>query len=272
MDVGGSKYTTAIATLRAEKGSMFEAMFSDQYPIKKQFDGSVFMDRDGRHFHYILNYLRGSVTTLDDLPPDETVLKELMKEADFYQLLGLKSILSFGIERIEDVCEKELVMQEDISDFVNSGETKKEVIFQNKKLDDLSFTGVSFKHNVSFKRCSMLKVVFTSCTFVGSIKIAFEKCSLAGASFDCCSFSGSCDVTFWKSDLIGSSFCSCNFDAARISFNQTDLRNCNMTNIPDIIRKVREKKVTFNQARYIDGACFDREQIKIMIKQMYNLG
>ena len=116
----------------------------------------------------------------------------------------------------------------------------------------------------------MLKVVFTNCTFVGSIKVVFEKCSLAGASFDCCWFSGSCDVTFWKSDLIGSSFCSCNFDATRISFNQTDLRNCNMTNIPDI-RKIREKKVTFNQARYIDGACFDREQIKIMIKQMYNL-
>ena len=250
---------------------MFEAMFSGQYPIKKQFDGAVFIDRDGRHFHYILNYLRGSVTALEDLPLDETVLKELMKEADFYQLLGLKSILSFGIERIEDVCEKELVMQEDINDFVNSGETKKEVIFENKKLDNLSFTGVSFKHNVSFKRCSMLKVVFTNCTFVGSIKVVFENCSLAGASFDCCSFSGSCDVTFRKSDLIGSSFCSSNFDAARISFNQTDLRNCDMTSIPDIIKKIRGKKVTFNQAKYIDGACFDREQIKTMVKQMYNL-
>ena len=250
---------------------MFEAMFSGQYPIKKQFDGTVFIDRDGRHFHYILNYLRGSVTALEDLPLDETVLKELMKEADFYQLLGLKSILSFGIERIEDVCEKELVMQEDINDFVNSGETKKEVIFENKKLDNLSFTSVSFKHNVSFKKCSMLKVVFTNCTFVGSIKVVFENCSLAGASFDCCSFVGSCDVTFRKSDLIGSSFCSSNFDAARISFNQTDLRNCDMTSIPDIIKKIRGKKVTFNQAKYIDGACFDREQIKTMVKQMYNL-
>ena len=27
----------------------------------------------------------------------------------------------------------------------------------------------------------------------------------------------------------------------------------------------------FNQARYIDGACFYRAQIKTMIKQMYNL-
>ena len=48
-----------------------------------------------------------------------------MKEADFYQLLSLKNILSFGIGRTEDVCEKELVVQEDKSDFVSLSETKK---------------------------------------------------------------------------------------------------------------------------------------------------
>ena len=53
------------------------------------------------------------------------MLKELIKEVDFYQLLGLKSILSFVIERTEDVCGKELGVQKDISDFVNSSETKK---------------------------------------------------------------------------------------------------------------------------------------------------
>ena len=271
LDVGGLKYTTTIATLRAEKGSMFEAMFSGHYPIKKQLDGTVFIDRDGRHFHYILNYLRGSVTALEDLPLDEIVLKELMKEADFYQLLGLKSILSFGIERTENVCEKELVVQEDISDFLTLNETKKEIIFENKKLDNLNFTNISFKHNASFKRCSMLKAVFTSCRFVGSIEVVFERCSLAGAMFNSCSFSGNCDVTFRKSDLIGGSFSSSSFEASKISFDQTDLRNCDLRNIPNMIKKIREKKVTFNQARYIDGACFDREQIKTVIKQMYSL-
>ena len=271
LDVGGLKYTTTMATLRAEKGSMLEAMFSGQYPIKKQSDGTVFIDRDGRHFHYILNYLRGSVTALEDLPLQEIVLKELIKEADFYQLLGMKSILSFGIERTGDPCEKELVVPEDISDLVNSNETKKEITFENKKRDNLNFTNISFKHNVSFKRCSMLKAIFTSCKFVGSIEVVFEKCSLAGAMFNSCSFSGNCNVTFRKSDLIGCSFSNSGFEASIISFDQTDLRNCDLKNIPNIIKKIREKKVTFNQARYIDGACFDREQIKTMIKQMYSL-
>ena len=271
LDVGGLKYTTTMATLRAEKGSMLEAMFSGQYPIKKQSDGTVFIDRDGRHFHYILNYLRGSVTALEDLPLHEIVLKELIKEADFYQLLGMKSILSFGIERTEDPCEKELVVPEDISDLVNSNETKKEITFENKKLDNLNFANISFKHNVSFKRCGMLKAIFTSCKFVGSIEVVFEKCSLAGAMFNSCSFSGNCNVTFRKSDLIGCSFSNSGFEASVIRFDQTDLRNCDLKNIPNIIKKIREKKVTFNQARYIDGACFDREQIKTMIKQMYSL-
>ena len=269
--MGGSKYITTMATLRAEKGSMFEAMFSGHYPIKKQTDGTIFINRDGRHFHYILNYLRGSATALEDLPNQEIVLKELIKGADFFQLLGLKSILLFGIERSKDVSEKELVVQEDINVFVTSNEIKKEMLFKNKKLDNLNFTNISFKHNISFKRCSMLKAIFTSCKFVGSIKVVFERCSLARAIFNSCSFSGNCDVTFRKSDLIECSFCNSNFDASKISFDQTDLRNCDLKSIPSIIKKIREKKVTFNQARYIDGACFDREQIKTMIKQMYNL-
>ena len=90
------------------------------------------------------------------------MLKELIKQADFYQLLGLKNIFSFVIERTEDVCEKELGVQEGISDFVSSSKTKKEIIFENKKLDKLSFTNILFKHNVSFKRCSILKAIFIS--------------------------------------------------------------------------------------------------------------
>ena len=106
----------------------------------------------------------------------------------------------------------------------------------------------------------MLKAIFTSCKFVGSIKVVFERCSLAGAMFNSCFFSGNCDVTFRKSDLIGCSFSSSSFEASKISFDQTDLRNCDLKKIPNIIKKIREKKVTFNQARYTDGACFDKEQ------------
>jgi len=48
---------------------------------------SYFLDRDGRHFHHVLNYLRiGHVVSL---PPDEAGRAELAAEADYYGLDGL---------------------------------------------------------------------------------------------------------------------------------------------------------------------------------------
>ena len=39
-------------------GSMLHAMFSGRFDTKPSEDGSYFIDRDGTHFLYILNYLR----------------------------------------------------------------------------------------------------------------------------------------------------------------------------------------------------------------------
>ena len=38
-------------------GSMLHAMFSGRFDSKPAEDGSYFIDRDGTHFRYILNYL-----------------------------------------------------------------------------------------------------------------------------------------------------------------------------------------------------------------------
>ena len=37
---------------------MLQAMFSGRFDTKPSEDGSFFIDRDGTHFRYILNYLR----------------------------------------------------------------------------------------------------------------------------------------------------------------------------------------------------------------------
>ena len=44
--------------------------------------GEFFVDRDPTHFRFILNWLRG----VRYLPTDDSVLSELMFEADFYCL------------------------------------------------------------------------------------------------------------------------------------------------------------------------------------------
>lgn len=59
LNVGGSRFTTTITTLRnAPSPSLFAAMFSGRHKLKQDADSSIFIDRDGRHFADVLNYLR----------------------------------------------------------------------------------------------------------------------------------------------------------------------------------------------------------------------
>lgn len=57
LNIGGHRYTTTIQTLRnAPSPSLFSAMFSGRHTLKADETGAFFIDRDGRHFHDVLNY------------------------------------------------------------------------------------------------------------------------------------------------------------------------------------------------------------------------
>lgn len=91
LNIGGKKFCTTIDTLtNREPDSMLSAMFSGRHAMAHESKtGYVFIDRDGKHFRHILNWLRdGIAPTLSD--PD---CSELLRETDYYQLLGLKEIL-----------------------------------------------------------------------------------------------------------------------------------------------------------------------------------
>ena len=66
--------------------SMLAAMFSGRHNIKIEEDGTIFIDRDGTHFRYILNYLRDGGIATDALPRSRQVLKELRNEAIYFQV------------------------------------------------------------------------------------------------------------------------------------------------------------------------------------------
>ena len=72
-------------------GSMLHAMFSGRFDTKPSEDGSYFIDRDGTHFRYILNYLRTGQLTV---PDDKILRRELLAEAEFYQVEGMISELT----------------------------------------------------------------------------------------------------------------------------------------------------------------------------------
>ena len=86
LNVGGQYFTTTVQTLRKDPNSMLAAMFSGTFGKKTSEDGSFFIDRDGTHFRFILNYLRDGELIL---PEGAKFLKELRKEAEFYQIQGI---------------------------------------------------------------------------------------------------------------------------------------------------------------------------------------
>ena len=90
LNVGGQYFTTSRQTLTSDPNSMLAAMFSGRHKQETTGDGSFFIDRDGTHFRFILNYLRDRKLIL---PEGATFLKELEAEAKFYQLQGILDAL-----------------------------------------------------------------------------------------------------------------------------------------------------------------------------------
>lgn len=86
LNVGGEIYTTTLDTLTRCRDSMLGAMFTGQISTLRDKRGNVFIDRDGKVFRHILNYLRSSSL---DLPEGFSELPLLRREADFFQVRPL---------------------------------------------------------------------------------------------------------------------------------------------------------------------------------------
>ncbi|XP_041094297.1 BTB/POZ domain-containing protein KCTD21-like [Polyodon spathula] len=83
LNVGGQVYTTTLSTLTRFEDSMLGAMFRGNLPLLRDRKGNYVIDRDGKVFRHILNYLRSSSL---DLPQDFNEMQLLKREADFYQI------------------------------------------------------------------------------------------------------------------------------------------------------------------------------------------
>lgn len=86
LNVGGKVFDTSLETMKSDPGSMLYAMFSGRFDSKPAEDGCYFIDRDGTHFRLILNYLRSGQLVL---PEDKILRRELLTEAEFYQIKGI---------------------------------------------------------------------------------------------------------------------------------------------------------------------------------------
>ncbi|XP_004296111.1 PREDICTED: FH protein interacting protein FIP2-like [Fragaria vesca subsp. vesca] len=181
LNVGGKLFCTTIGTLTLrEPDSMLAAMFSGRHTLKLE-DGHVLIDRDGDYFGFILNWLRDG-----DVPAalETHQYKQLIKEADYFQLRGLKD----GIH---------------ISDF-----TRLEII-KCIQLSVKTFRGV----NLSGVDLSKLELSRTDFVYACLQNVSFSLADLQGACFEDVDAEGVVfdsanleDCKFVKSNIRGSSF------------------------------------------------------------------
>lgn len=98
LNVGGCLFSTARSTLLREPNSVLARLFSleNEPRAVKDAHGNIFIDRDGTHFRYILNYLRSGAPL--SLPEATSARNELLIESRFY-----------GLDRLADALEPERI-------------------------------------------------------------------------------------------------------------------------------------------------------------------
>jgi hypothetical protein len=84
LNIGGERFTTTLATLRAKNGTYLEKMFREGATTTSSADGSYFIDRDPSTFDYILEYLRNDDVLVKSR--DKSVRSQILADAAFFEL------------------------------------------------------------------------------------------------------------------------------------------------------------------------------------------
>ncbi|EOY10521.1 Potassium channel tetramerisation domain-containing protein / pentapeptide repeat-containing protein [Theobroma cacao] len=234
LNIGGKKFCTTIDTLTCrEPESMLAAMFSGRHTLCQDSEkGYVFVDRDGKHFRHILNWLRdGVVPTLTD-----SGYSELIREAEYYQLLGLiEGISSVLNKRKEDDDLGAELTRTDIIKCIQS----ERVRFRGVNLSgldlsklDLSFVDFSFAclKSVFFSRANLQCAKFRDVDAEGSIfhNATLRECEFTGANLRGALLAGANlqSANLQDACLIDCSFCGADLRSAHLQ--TADLTNANL--------------------------------------------
>jgi len=83
LDIGGRYYSSTMETLTSIPHSLLAKIVTGDAPCERTTDGRYFIDRDGRHFRYILNFLRDPENFSVRIK-DKAILEEVKREAQFF--------------------------------------------------------------------------------------------------------------------------------------------------------------------------------------------
>eukprot|EP01125_Pyxidicula_operculata_P015988 TRINITY_DN5464_c0_g1_i2.p1 TRINITY_DN5464_c0_g1~~TRINITY_DN5464_c0_g1_i2.p1 ORF type:complete len:204 (+),score=19.58 TRINITY_DN5464_c0_g1_i2:44-655(+) len=115
LDVGGKNFHTSLSTLTRLKPTFFSAMFSGQFNVKPDDDGTFFIDRDPLAFAHVLNYLRGDLNVhIEFLSPHE--MASLRADAVYFGIEGINEMLDDYLARKETEEAQKIVKPQDVEE------------------------------------------------------------------------------------------------------------------------------------------------------------
>ena len=82
LSVGGVNYTTTLQTLTKDYESKLYRMFVNGEDLVKMDSGKYFIDRNGKYFEYILEYLRDPESDFRNFDAERT--EQILKEAAYF--------------------------------------------------------------------------------------------------------------------------------------------------------------------------------------------
>lgn len=289
LDVGGHMFSTSLDTLQRDSDSMIAVMFSGRHNLYKSEDGSYFIDRDGTYFRYILNYLRGGISLPSELPDDQAILRELHREADYFQLKNFKELIEGAMGNPTDKVDytQEEITQmmstlvrhnivdsssilsrgsEEFIDFLDPsiassneslGGGRANFVTQNMTKCDLNFTNktlnsISFAHTTFFHN------------------VSFRSANLVGASFYGCEFVVGVKIDFSYADLTECDFRQCKGkgDSSKMNYNRGGgLVSGASSDI--FLNMVKDRKIEFRRAK-LKGALFDPKVYHFLVAENHS--
>ncbi|KAG5666945.1 hypothetical protein PVAND_014950 [Polypedilum vanderplanki] len=227
LNVGGIIHHTTRTTLMKDENSMLFRMFSynDYMTPGRMEDGCYLIDRNGRYFEPILNYLRTGQLTYDtNLSPEG-----ILEEARFF---GLDE-LSYELQKIIDKKEE----PKNIDD--TTPLTRQDVIralIQTPYTSELRFQGVNLYgadlrrldlRNINFKYANLSHCNLSHCNLS---YCNLERADLSHAQLDNAQLLG---IKALCANLESANLSNCNFEdpsGLRASLEGSNLKNANFEN------------------------------------------
>ena len=212
VEVGGEKFRTELSTLTKCKDSLFpdlvralERRQETERDGRLKRDPHIFIDRDSRHFRFILNYLRQGEQVMRGgalKKADRDDLQDVLFEVQYYRLTDLERLVRRKMVSMKRPIDFKQLMDEahcfaklstasrpqspreaqDIADYKYV--TVKDILLKGENLRGIVFDKVIFQHSVVFQNCVLVEAKFIECSFRGAMNL--RDADLYRTKFDHC--------------------------------------------------------------------------------------